>query len=103
MLKNYTSTHAAIANLTAAQKKKYKKFDNTHYLKQLNHFHEMQEAREKSVAYRRHMLNRQKIANYRNEIDRIDGVLSQTVLKHASHQHLKNRKQELGEMIKNIN
>ena len=98
-----SSKKPAVTNLTAAQKKKYNNYDNMHYMKQLKNFHELQELKAASVNYRRNMINRQKIVNYRNEIDRIDGVLSQSVFKHFSHAHLKKRKDQLNEMIKNIN
>lgn len=94
----------ATANLTSAQRRKYKNLDNPHYLKRLQKFHELQELREKNINYRRNILNRQKIANYRNELDRINGVLSQSIMKGGlTHEHLNDRKKQLKQMIENIN
>ena len=49
MFKHYTSSSIAIANLSEAQKKKYKKYDNSIYLKQLTNFHETHEAKAKII------------------------------------------------------
>ena len=103
MYKIIPSSTTAIANLTASQKKKMKKYDNMHYLKQLKNFHEMQEMKVKNINYRNKMLERQKIANYKNELDRVNGLISQSVLRGVTHDQLNKRKKELNEMIKNIN
>ena len=103
MFKPKPTSAIAIANLSEAQKKMHKKYDNTIYLKQLKHFHEMHEAKAKSIHFRRNLLERQKITNYKNELDRIKGVMSQTVLKGITHTHLEKRTEQLNEMIKNIN
>ena len=81
----------------------YKKFDNLHYLKILKDEQEFREAKSKSINYRRKMLERQKIANYKNELDRVNGLISQSVMKNVTHDTLKKRKDELNDMIKNIN
>ena len=47
MYKIIPSSTLAVSNLSAAQKKKMKKYDNLHYLKQLKNFHEMQEMKAK--------------------------------------------------------
>ena len=99
----YESSAIAIANLSAAQKKMHKKYDNTNYLKQLQGLHEFHETKGKSIHFRRNLLNRQKIANYHNELHRIKGVMSQTVLKGMTHAHLEKRAEQLNEMVKNIN
>ena len=100
---SYESSAIAIANLSAAQKKMHKKYDNTNYLKQLQGLHDFHETKGKSVNFRRNLLNRQKIANYKNELDRIKGVMSQTVLRGITHTHLEKRTEQLNEMVKNIN
>ena len=103
MYKIIPSSTTAIANLTASQKKKMKKYDNMHYLKQLKIFHEMQEMKVKNINYRNKMLERQKIANYKNELDRVNGLISQSVMKNITHEQLDKRKKELNAMIENIN
>ena len=102
MFKAKTTSSIAIANLSEAQKKMHKKYDNTIYLKQLKNFHEMHEAKAKSNHFRRNLLERSKVANYHNEIDRIRGVLSQTNMSHTTKEHLKKREDELKDMINNI-
>ena len=103
MYKIIPSSTTAIANLSASQKKKMKKYDNMHYLTQLKNFHEMQEMKVKNINYRNKMLERQKIANYKNELDRVNGLISQSVLKNITHEQLDKRKKELNAMIENIN
>ena len=103
MYKIIPSSTVSIANLTASQKKKMNKYDNMHYLTQLKNFHEMQEMKVKNINYRNKMLERQKIANYKNELDRVNGLISQSVLKSVTHDQLKKRKSELKDMIENIN
>ena len=103
MYKIIPSSTTAIANLSASQKKKMKNYDNMHYLKQLKNFHEMQEMKVKNINYRNKMLERQKIANYKNELDRVNGLIGQSVLKSVTHDTLKKRRNELKDMIENIN
>ena len=103
MYKIIPSSTVSVANLTASQKKKMKKYDNMHYLKQLKNFHEMQEMKVKNINYRNKMLERQKIANYKNELDRVNGLIGQSVLKNITHDTLKKRRNELNSMIENIN
>ena len=86
----------------SALTEKHKKNYGMHYTRQLKKFHELQEMKAKNVAYRNEILKKQKINNYRNELDRITDVLSNSVFKnHTSHDTLKKRKQELDEMFKN--
>ena len=103
MFKKNKSSNVAVANLTEAQKKKYFNLDNMNYFKQLKNFHEMQEVKAKNVAYRNRILQRQKISNYHNELDRVRGELSKTTLGGVTHNIIKKREDELKEMIKNIN
>ena len=65
MFKKNTTSSIAIAKLAEAQKKMHKKYDNTIYLKQLKNFHEMHEAKAKSIHFRRNLLERAKIENYK--------------------------------------
>ena len=103
MYKIIPSSTVSVANLTASQKKKMKKYDNMHYLKQLKNFHETQEMKVKNINYRNKMLERQKIANYKNELDRVNGLIGQSVLKSVTHDQLNKRKKELNAMIENMN
>ena len=63
----------------------------------------MQEMTVKNINYRNNMLERQKIANYKNELDRVNGLIGQSVLKSVTHDTLKKRRNELNAMIENIN
>ena len=103
MYKIIPSSTTAVANLSASQKKKMKNYDNMHYLTQLKNFHEMQEMKVKNINYRNKLLERQKIVNYKNELDRVNGLISQSVLKGVTHHTLNKRRLELNEMIKHIN
>ena len=103
MYKIIPSSTTAVANLSASQKKKMKNYDNMHYLKQLKNSHEMQEMKVKNINYRNKLLERQKIANYKNELDRVNGLISQSVMKNVTHEQLDKRKKELNAMIENIN
>ena len=62
----------------------------------------MKPMKRKQRLFRRKLLERQKITNYKNELDRIKGVLSQTVLNGITHKHLKSREDDLNNMIKHI-
>ena len=103
MNSSYETSKLALNNLVASRNKMYKKFDNLHYLKILKDEQEFREAKSKSINYRRKMLERQKIANYKNELDRVNGLISQSVMKNVTHDTLKKRKDELNAMIENIN
>ena len=63
----------------------------------------MQEMKVKNINYRNNMLEREKIANYKNELDRVNGLIGQSVLKGVTHNQLNKRKKELSSMIENIN
>ena len=77
--------------------------NNIHYLEQLKKENEFREAKGKSLNYRKKMLERQKITNYKNELDRVNGLVSQSVLRGVTHDQLDKRKKELKDMIENIN
>ena len=100
---SYETSQLALNNLVASRNKMYKKYDNTHYLKILKDEQEFRDTKAKSINYRRKMLERQKISNYKNELDRVVGLISQTVLKGVTHEQLDKRKKELNAMIENIN
>ena len=100
---NYETTSIALQNLVASRNKMYKKYDNIHYLQQLKKENEFRETKGKNISYRRKMLERQKIANYKNELDRVNGLISQSIMKGVTHDQLDKRKQELKNMIENIN
>ena len=100
---SYETSKIALDNLVASRNKMYKKYDNLHYLKILKEEQEFRDTKSKSINYRRKMLERQKIANYKNELDRVIGLISQSVMKGVTHEHLDKRKKELNAMIENIN
>ena len=100
---NYETSGIALTNLVEARKKSYKKHDNMHYLKQIQKLHEFHETKAKNVNFRRNLLNKQKAANYKNELDRVKGEIAKSIMKNVTHDQLIKRKDELGEMIKNIN
>ena len=43
------------------------------------------------------------IANYKNEFGRVKGEIAKSIMKNITHDQLIKRRDELGEMIKNIN
>ena len=100
---SYETSKIALDNLVASRNKMYKKFDNLHYLKILKDEQEFRETKSQSLNYRRKMLERQKIANYKNELDRVNGLIGQSVLKSVTHDQLNKRKKELNAMIENMN
>lgn len=51
------------------------------YLKQLKAIMEARETKEKSLHFRNKILERQQVANYQNELDRMRGALTQQELK----------------------
>lgn len=101
---NYETSAIAIANLSEARKKKKYHFDNTAYLEQLYKEHKFRKLKGKNINYRNKILERQKITNYKNELDRVNGELAQSIMRgNLTHEHLEKRKEQLNEMIKNIN
>ena len=91
-----------LENASPQKKNKFKKY-NMHYLKQLKNYHEMIEAKATNIRYRNNILARQKIANYKNEKDRIQGLIDSAAMRSIRHVNLEKRKHDLDEMIKNIN
>ena len=70
----------------------------------LNYFETLQkkldahQTKEASIVLRKKFLERQKVANYQNEYDRIRGMIAQNDRKGVSVEHLKNRKNKLEEL-----
>jgi hypothetical protein len=70
----------------------------------LNHYKNLKkildahETKTSSIALRKNWIDKQKQNNYSNEYDRIRGLLSQTVLKGQSRDHLEKRKKNLQEL-----
>ena len=54
--------------------------------------------KEASIVLRKKFLERQKVANYQNEYDRIRGMIAQNDRKGVSVEHLKKRKNKLEEL-----
>ena len=56
---------------------------------------DFREAKDKSIHFRRNLLEKQKVNNYISEVERIRGDLSQTVLNSQTRHRLEERKTEL--------
>jgi hypothetical protein len=56
---------------------------------------DIHETKARSIQFRKNVLERQKVNNYNNELDRIRGELSNTVLRGNSREHLIKRRIEL--------
>ena len=56
---------------------------------------EKHELRAKSLRFRRNLLERQRVANYTNELDRVRGELSKTVLHGETRRGLTQRAKQL--------
>ena len=66
-----------------------------HYYKQLQKQLDAHQTKEASIVLRKKFLERQKVANYQNEYDRIRGMIAQNDRKGVSVEHLKEKKKEL--------
>ena len=55
---------------------------NLHYFERVKQQMEQRRLRVESIHFRRNLLERQRVANYSNELDRVRGELSKTVLHH---------------------
>ena len=53
---------------------------NLHYFERVKDQMEKHELKAKSIQFRKNLLERQRVANYTNELDRVRGLLSRTVL-----------------------
>ena len=76
---------------------------NLNYYKQLKDVLEAHETKAKSIHFRRHALQRQKIANYQNEKERIMGEIAHNDTIGLTSRFLKRRKDELERMSREIN
>ena len=86
-------------NNNLVEKQKYK---SLHYLRQLKAIMAARETKAKSIHFRNKLLERQKVANYQNELDRMKGVLTQAELKGLTAGAFKSRSEKLESMIKEI-
>ena len=84
-------------NLVEKQKKK-----SLHYLRQLKAILEARETKAKSIHFRNNLTQREKVANYQNELDRMRGALTQAELKGLTAGAFKSRLEKLESMIKEI-
>ena len=66
-----------------------------HYWKRVKHMMEMHENKEKSIHFRKKLLQDQTMANYQNEYERIRGALEHTMLTHGARATLERRENEL--------
>ena len=69
------------------------------YLKQLKAIMEARETKEKSLHFRNKILERQQVANYQNELDRLTGALSQREIMGLTYGAFKGRIQKLQSVI----
>ena len=73
-----------------------------HYLKNLKEMMEAHETKAKSIHFRRKLLERQKVANYQNELDRLRGGLSQAELRGLTSGAFKSRIEKLEKLTEQI-
>ena len=66
-----------------------------HYWKRIKHMMEMHENKEKSIHFRKKLLQDQSNANYQNEYEQIRGALAHSVLSHGTKATLERRETEL--------
>ena len=66
-----------------------------HYWKRIKHMMEMHENKEKSIHFRKKLLQDQTKANYQNEYEQIRGALAHSVLTHGTKATLLRRENEL--------
>ena len=66
-----------------------------HYWKRVKHMMEMDDIKEKSIHFRKKMLEDQARANYQNEYDQIRGALAHSMLNIQSRHTLQRRENEL--------
>ena len=66
-----------------------------HYYKQLQKQIDAHQTKEASIVLRKKFLERQKVANYQNEYDRIRGMIAQNERKGVSVEHLKKKAGDL--------
>ena len=66
-----------------------------HYWKRVKHMMEMHDIKEKSIHFRKKMLEDQARTNYQNEYDQIRGALAHSMLNMQSRHTLQRRENEL--------
>ena len=66
-----------------------------HYYKQLQKQIDAHQTKASSIEIRKKWLERQKVANYQNEYDRIRGIIAQNERKGVSVEHLKKKAGDL--------
>ena len=86
-------------NNNLVEKQKYK---SLRYLRQLKAIMEARETKAKSIHFRNNLIQREKVANYQNELDRMRGALTQAELKGLTAGAFKSRLEKLESMIKEI-
>ena len=69
--------------------------NNIRYYGNLKKQMEISETKSKAVYFRRHILERQTMANYHNELDRISGELSRPILQGETREGLVAKRQYL--------
>ena len=72
------------------------------YLKKVKEIMEAHEIKAKSVHFRRKLLERQKVANYQNELDRLRGGLSQAELRGLTSNAFRSRIEKLEKLITGV-
>ena len=68
---------------------------NLHYFELVKDQMEKHELKAKSIQFRKNLLERQRVANYKNELDRVRGELSKTVLHGETRSGLTQREKHL--------
>ena len=76
--------------------------NSLHYFKHLKNMMEAHETKAESTHFRRRLLERQKVANYQNELDRLRGGLSQAELKGLTAGAFKSRIENLQKLTEQI-
>ena len=84
----------------SALEKQIKK--SLHYYKIVKDTMEAHETKAKSSHFRKNLLERQKVTNYQNEIDRLRGELNQATLRGLTTASLNSRIEELEKITKQI-
>jgi len=83
--------------------KKYSQIDNVYrnrleYWKRVKHLLEMHELKDKSILFRKKLLDDAKKTNYTNEYNRIRGILAHSVVDQQTKQNIENRMTELSKL-----
>ena len=84
--------------------KKYGQIDNVYrnrlqYWKRVKHLLEMNDLKEKSILFRKKLLDDAKKTNYTNEYNRIRGILAHSVVDQQTKQNIENRMNELSKLV----